>query len=472
MYPYLSDVLYVWSLMAGHIAMHNKISHIWYLSLTPVGSLIGRPEIQVDSTKQLIEWVANPEDDKRLLLQPDAELADSAFDRLRLIKPLLRTLKAPVPPVWFTSTANIPTSKSHGHITLLALWLTVATLIPPIHGSSTLLHFFGPFSACVKLTHRGAEEDQSSAARVWRVMAGLLGFAKEHPTAISRATSVAMGITTTKTDMEIVMGIRAWTQSRILDQARSFQDSYRPPPVTRSTPEAFTAVAGVQSSSTVKQSPPPRCSTTSKSLIGLGGGAKRDGIRLGPLNMGPVAVGELTVINGRREVPEGDVMWNRRGLGCVERDGSGFCGDAEYLEGTSALLAIVSRKKLGTGPIRGTRFVGAYVGFTFTHFWVMCGNMLLKSWLVIQPSYFHAWQQQPSQGIFTDTTTYYSVPYRDTLCEDASVDDDTRSDSVPGGRACKAVRSGESSGTCLCGTLRALALGCDERCSGGSAEGA
>ncbi|KAF8528503.1 hypothetical protein BU17DRAFT_61166 [Hysterangium stoloniferum] len=74
-------------------------------------------------------------------------------------------------------------------------------------------------------------------------------FAKDHPTASTRATCVAIGNTTTKTNMEIVMRIPALTQSRVLDQARSRrghspsasqslfrsredQDGYRLAPVT------------------------------------------------------------------------------------------------------------------------------------------------------------------------------------------------------------------------------------------------
>ncbi|KAF8529666.1 hypothetical protein BU17DRAFT_79732 [Hysterangium stoloniferum] len=78
-------------------------------------------------------------------------------------------------------------------------------------------------------------------------------------------------------------------------------------PSPRSTPESLTAVAGVEGSSTMKPSPQP----------GMVSG-------WGLSNWGHVGVGERTAINVRRGVAEGDVMWNRRGLGCVEKDGSGI----------------------------------------------------------------------------------------------------------------------------------------------------
>ncbi|KAF8529643.1 hypothetical protein BU17DRAFT_60422 [Hysterangium stoloniferum] len=104
---------------------------------------------------------------------------------------------------------------------------------------------------------------------------------------------------------------------------------------------------------------------------------------LGLSNMGPLAVGERTVIHVMRRITEGDVMWNRRGLGCVERDASGFWGDGDVQ--ICALLAIVASKELGTGPIRRAIFVEAYVGFSFAHFLLMCGNMPRTSWFDIQP---------------------------------------------------------------------------------------
>ncbi|KAF8512873.1 hypothetical protein BU17DRAFT_95918 [Hysterangium stoloniferum] len=77
---------------------------------------------------------------------------------------------------------------------------------------------------------------------------------------------------------------------------------------------------------------------------------------LGLSNMGPLAVGERTVMHVMRRITEGDVMWNRRGLGCVERDASGFWGDGDVQ--MCALLAIVASKELGTGPIRSRSPVG------------------------------------------------------------------------------------------------------------------
>ncbi|KAF8529608.1 hypothetical protein BU17DRAFT_79634 [Hysterangium stoloniferum] len=122
-------------------------------------------------------------------------------------------------------------------------------------------------------------------------------------------------------------GGRSPPASRILVRSRESWSSIRTvtnrPPSPRSTAEALTAVAGVEGSSTRKPSAQPRA------VSGLG-----------LSKMGPVAIEEPTVINVRRRVTD-----------FAEMEDVQMC----------ALLAIVAPKELGIGPIRGARFVDAYV---------------------------------------------------------------------------------------------------------------
>ncbi|KAF8529658.1 hypothetical protein BU17DRAFT_60436 [Hysterangium stoloniferum] len=225
---------------------------------------------------------------------------------------------------------------------------------------------------------------------------GSTSLAEDDPTAISRATSVGMG----DHDDEDEHGDSNTHSGSDSDDSDSESGSRRIPSPTRRSRSHFNLAIrkGQRSPSPLSKSivqlregspdshlPSDERSygdhddedehgdsnahSGSDSESGSGSSSGPEG-HLGLSNMGPLAVGQRTVIHVMRRITEGDVMWNRRGLGCVERDASGFWGD-----------------ELGTGPIRRAIFVEAYAGFSFAHFLLMCGNMPRTSRFDIQPRY-------------------------------------------------------------------------------------